>query len=94
MKQNETEKRVIGERPLFGEKNLEVNKTIFTNGESPLKECSDIELNGSMFPWKYPLWYSKNIQAKDCTWFEMARNSPCKDAFQGCILEYGKCGGL
>ncbi|MDD6660350.1 MAG: DUF3737 family protein [Lachnospiraceae bacterium] len=79
MNQNETEKRVIeeayltGERPLFGEKNLEVNRTIFADGESPLKECSDIELNGSMFQWKYPLWYSKNIQAKDCTWFEMAR---------------------
>ena len=26
-----------------------------------------------MFKWKYPLWYSKNIQVKDCTWFDMAR---------------------
>lgn len=26
-----------------------------------------------MFKWKYPLWYSNHIAARDCTWFEMAR---------------------
>ena len=26
-----------------------------------------------MFKWKYPLWYAKNIDVKDSTWFEMAR---------------------
>lgn len=64
---------LTGERPLFHESNLRVNETIFTDGESPLKECSDIELKNSMFKWKYPLWYSKNIVAEGCTWFEMAR---------------------
>lgn len=62
-----------GERPLFHEDHVSVNGTIFAEGESPLKECSDIELKGSMFKWKYPLWYSRNIVAEDCTWFEMAR---------------------
>lgn len=62
-----------GERPLFGTHNLSIYDTIFTDGESPLKECSDIELSGCMFKWKYPLWYSKNIRAKECVWFEMAR---------------------
>lgn len=62
-----------GERPLFHENHISVNETIFAEGESPLKECSDIELKNSMFQWKYPLWYSKNIVAQDCTWFEMAR---------------------
>ncbi|KIR03621.1 hypothetical protein P261_02436 [Lachnospiraceae bacterium TWA4] len=47
---------------------------IFDDGESPLKESQDIELYGSMFKWKYPLWYSKNIKVKDCTWFEMGRS--------------------
>lgn len=64
---------LTGERPLFHEKGLRVSDTIFANGESPLKECSDIELNNCMFQWKYPLWYSKNIVAEDCTWFEMGR---------------------
>lgn len=62
-----------GERPLFGEHNLILEDTIFAEGESPLKESSDIELYGSMFKWKYPLWYSKNIYVRNCTWFEMAR---------------------
>lgn len=63
----------VGERPLFGERNLVIEDTIFTDGESPLKESSDIKLYRSLFQWKYPLWYANNIYAKDCTWFEMAR---------------------
>lgn len=35
--------------------------TIFDDGESPLKESRNIELYGSMFKWKYPLWYAKDI---------------------------------
>ena len=26
-----------------------------------------------MFKWKYPLWYCKNVNIKDTTWFDMAR---------------------
>ena len=62
-----------GERPLFHEKQLQIEDTIFGEGESPLKESSDITLKNSMFQWKYPLWYGKNIVAEDCTWAEMAR---------------------
>ncbi len=62
-----------GERPLFGERDLTIEDTIFTDGESPLKESSEIRLYNSMFKWKYPLWYSKNIYAKGCVWFETAR---------------------
>lgn len=64
---------LTGERPLFKGEHLKIYDTIFTDGESPLKESHDIELYGSMFKWKYPLWYSKNIIAEDCTWFEMGR---------------------
>ena len=62
-----------GERPLFHAEHLEIGDTIFGEGESPLKESSDITLKNSMFQWKYPLWYSKNVVAQDCTWAEMAR---------------------
>ena len=62
-----------GERPLFQGSNLNIYDTIFAEGESPLKESRNIELYGSMFKWKYPLWYAKNIKVRDCTWFEMAR---------------------
>lgn len=64
---------LTGERALFKSEQLRIVDTIFADGESPLKESHDIELFGSMFKWKYPLWYAKDITAKDCTWFEMAR---------------------
>lgn len=64
---------LTGERPLFMGKDLKIYDTVFDDGESPLKESRNIELYNSMFKWKYPLWYSKDILAEDCTWFEMAR---------------------
>ena len=33
-----------GERPLFGERDLQIEDTIFGVGESPLKESSNISL--------------------------------------------------
>ncbi|HBA97827.1 MAG TPA: DUF3737 domain-containing protein [Lachnospiraceae bacterium] len=62
-----------GERPLFNQEHLSIKKTIFGEGESPLKECSNIEIKDSMFKWKYPLWYSEDILVKNCVWCEMAR---------------------
>lgn len=64
---------LTGERALFHSTDLLVTDCIFEDGESPLKESSDIELNGSMFKWKYPLWYCNRIVAKNCKWFDMAR---------------------
>ena len=64
---------LTGERALFQGENLRIIDTIFADGESPLKESSNIELLGCMFKWKYPLWYAENITAKKCTWFEMGR---------------------
>ncbi len=64
---------LTGERALFQGKDLRIEDTIFADGESPLKESENIALTGSMFQWKYPLWYSKHITLKDCTLFEMAR---------------------
>ena len=65
---------LTGERPLFHENPLNISQTIFDDGESPLKESSHIALKNSSFQWKYPLWYSKNVKAEDCTWLEMARS--------------------
>ena len=65
--------KVNGERALFGGENLNIYDTIFADGESPLKESRNIALYGSMFQWKYPLWYAKHIYAKECSWAEMGR---------------------
>ena len=67
------QERLTGERALFGSQRLRVVDTVFDDGESPLKESRDIELWGCMFKWKYPLWYCRNVLAKNCTWFEMGR---------------------
>ncbi len=64
---------LTGERALFRAADLEIVDTIFDDGESPLKESRDLKIRNSMFKWKYPLWYAKNIDVKDSTWFEMAR---------------------
>ena len=62
-----------GERALFGSKKLSITDSVFENGESPLKESKDISLDTCLFRWKYPLWYCKHIDVKNCTWFDMAR---------------------
>ncbi len=64
---------LTGERALFRAADLEIVDTIFDDGESPLKESRDLKIRNSMFKWKYPLWYAKNIDVKDSTWFETAR---------------------
>ena len=101
------EKKIIkqefltGERALFGSSDLKIVDTIFDNGESPLKESHDIELEGSMFRWKYPLWYCKNIKANDCRWFEMARagvwytaNIDVPNALIEAPKNFRRCNGL
>lgn len=50
-----------GERCLFNLKDISVINCHFLNGESPLKECENININNSKFSWKYPIWYSNNV---------------------------------
>lgn len=92
---------LTGERALFMGKNLDIYDTIFDDGESPLKESRDVNLYGSMFKWKYPLWYSKNIVAEDCHWFEMARagvwytdNIAVRRALIQAPKNFRRCNGL
>ena len=73
MKEEIIQKILTGERALFMAHDLQISDSIFTDGESPLKESHDIDVNGSMFKWKYPLWYCKHVDVKECTWFDMAR---------------------
>jgi len=64
---------LTGERALFQAHDLNIEDSIFEDGESPLKHSRNIHLLHSMFKWKYPLWYSDNIQMEHCTIFEMGR---------------------
>lgn len=72
-------KRVIeevltGERALFNARDLEINDSIFEDGESPLKESQNIKLKDSSFQWKYPLWYSDDVTADNIVLTETARS--------------------
>ncbi len=67
------QERLTGERALFAARDCEIEETIFDDGESPLKESRNISLRACMFKWKYPLWYAKDIDVRDSTWFDMAR---------------------
>lgn len=67
------QKRLTGERALFHARDLKILDCVFDDGESPLKESRNIELDCCLFRWKYPLWYSENITLRDCSLFDMAR---------------------
>lgn len=92
---------LTGERALFKSNDLRIEDTIFDDGESPLKESSNIELLGSMFKWKYPLWYCKNISTRNTDWFEMARagvwytnNISVENALIQAPKNFRRCNGL
>ncbi len=68
-----TEQYLTGERALYNAKNIHVERSIFNDGESPLKESSNVSLEKCSFQWKYPIWYSKDITVKNSSFFEMAR---------------------
>ncbi|GKU26478.1 DUF3737 family protein [Clostridium folliculivorans] len=65
---------LTGERALFHSKDLKVSYSTFADGESPLKESKNIKIDHSIFKWKYPLWYCKDILVEDSVLFEMARS--------------------
>ena len=100
-KQTIRQEVLTGERALFHGRNLRICDSTFENGESPLKESSDIELHGCLFKWKYPLWYSRNITVKDCVLFEMARagiwyteNISVEDTMIEAPKEFRRCRGV
>ena len=63
-----------GERAMYNTHDALITNTTFADGESPLKECSDLVLDNCIFKWKYPLWYCKNIKVKNTTWLDTARS--------------------
>ena len=63
-----------GERALFMLKDAYIENARFYDGESPLKESSNLEINKSVFEWKYPLWYAYNIKVNDSRLLITARS--------------------
>ncbi len=64
---------LTGERAMFQASDCHISYCTFADGESPLKESGNLEIDNTLFKWKYPLWYCKNVIMKDSTLFDMAR---------------------
>ena len=96
-----TREILTGERALFRGRDLVIRECIFEDGESPLKESENIDISASLFRWKYPIWYSRNVKVRECSFFEMARAGIwyTDDAsFTDCMFEapkaFRRCRGL
>ena len=63
-----------GERALYHIRDTRIENSTFENGESPLKECKNIELDSCIFKWKYPIWYSENVKVKNSVLLDTARS--------------------
>ena len=63
-----------GERALFATKDAYFEKCLFKDGESPLKESSNLKINWTTFRWKYPLWYCTDVLVENSVIEETARS--------------------
>ena len=64
------------ERSLYNSKNLLVDSCKFSgpvDGESPLKESSNILVTNSVFDLRYAFWHVTNGEVKDCVFSNTAR---------------------
>lgn len=64
---------LTGERAMYQAEDCHIAYCTFAEGESPLKESRNLEIDNTLFKWKYPLWYCRNVSIKDSTLFDMAR---------------------
>ena len=68
-------KHFEGERPLFGSHNLRLNHVTIGDGESAIKECSDIEAEDCQFWGKYPFWHVHKFTIDHCQFDAGARSA-------------------
>ena len=62
-----------GERPLFGERDLELENVKIEPGESALKCCRNIVARNCEFQGKYPFWHVDTYLIEGCKFTEGAR---------------------
>lgn len=56
---------LAGERSLFQACDAQVTDTVFADGESSLKESKNVDVQNSIFKWKYPFWYAASATVRD-----------------------------
>ena len=55
-----------GERPLFASHDLRLENVIIREGESAIKECSNIEAENCRFEGNYPFWHVHGFSIRNC----------------------------
>jgi len=69
------DKKFGGERPLFESHNLRLENVTITDGESAIKECSNIEADHCTFEGKYPLWHVEGSVITNCYFATNSRSA-------------------
>ena len=94
-------KRFFGERALFTTKGAYIDGCVLEDGESPLKESSDLTISDCIFRWKYPIWYSERVDITRSTLAVTARSGIwyTKDlTMTDCIVDapktFRRCSGI
>jgi hypothetical protein len=64
-----------GERPLFAQHHLKLENVTITDGESGIKQCSDIQAFGCKFYGKYPWWHVDGAVIEDCYFAPESRSA-------------------
>ena len=82
-----------GERALFMLSDAYLENARFYDGESPLKESSNLNLFKCTFEWKYPIWYAHNVTLKESLFTETARSGVWYTdniSFESCAIQAPK----
>lgn len=64
-----------GERPLFESHGLRLENVSILEGESAIKECSDIEAEDCYFEGRYPFWHVHGFRINNCHFAVGARSA-------------------
>ena len=64
-----------GERPLFESHGLRLEQVTIGEGESAIKECTDIEAEDCYFEGKYPFWHVHGFSINNCRFAVGARSA-------------------
>ena len=64
-----------GERPLFESHNLRMENITISDGESAIKECTNLEADGCRFFGKYPWWHVDGSVITNCYFAPESRSA-------------------
>lgn len=64
-----------GERPLFESHDVRLQNITITDGESAIKECSNIEADDCKFYGKYPWWHVDGSKISNCYFAPASRSA-------------------